>query len=99
MDDSACASRATNTFADKLDEVVIAVTDLQNLAYIQQLMLSERMQTTSERDALLTLHYAFCDRLDALHKTCGTLTEAHSSSPRAGALMECAEGGSAIRSG
>ncbi|MFS8182950.1 hypothetical protein ACMG4P_15535 [Pseudovibrio denitrificans] len=73
MDDPACACGATNTLQNDIDEVIIAVSDLQNLAYIQQLLLSERMQDSRERDALFTLHYAFRDRLEALEKACGTL--------------------------
>ncbi len=73
MDDSSCARRATNTLQNEIDEVFIALSDLQNLAYVQQLLLSERMQDTSERDALFTLHYAFHNRLEALEKACGTL--------------------------
>ncbi|SDR24195.1 hypothetical protein [Pseudovibrio sp. Tun.PSC04-5.I4] len=73
MVDSACACGATNTLQNEIDEVNVVVSDLQNLAYIQQLVLSERMKHSSDRDALLTLHYALCDRLEALKKTCGIL--------------------------
>ncbi|SFU02209.1 hypothetical protein SAMN05444141_106354 [Pseudovibrio denitrificans] len=73
MDDTACAHSATNTIDNELDEVLIAVSDLENLAYFQQLVLSERMNQSSERDALFTLHYALRDRLEALRKTCGVL--------------------------
>ncbi|AEV35473.1 hypothetical protein PSE_0961 [Pseudovibrio sp. FO-BEG1] len=73
MDDSACACSATNTLQNEIDEVTIAVSDLENLAYMQQLVLSERLKHSTERDALFTLHYALCDRLEALKKTCGTL--------------------------
>lgn len=73
MTDSACACGATNTLQNEIDEVLVAVSDLQNLSYIQQLVLSERMQTSSERDALFTLHHAFNHRLEALQKTCGIL--------------------------
>ncbi|MES0871267.1 hypothetical protein [Pseudovibrio sp. SCP19] len=73
MDDTACAHSAQNTIDNELDEVLIAVSDLENLAYFQQLVLSERMNQSSERDALFTLHYALRDRLEALRKTCGVL--------------------------
>ncbi|SDR27387.1 hypothetical protein [Pseudovibrio sp. Tun.PSC04-5.I4] len=73
MTDPACACGATNTLQNEIDEVLVAVSDLQNLSYIQQIVLSERMQTSSERDALFTLHNAFNDRLEDLQKTCGTL--------------------------
>ncbi|WP_109316337.1 hypothetical protein [Pseudovibrio ascidiaceicola] len=73
MTDSACACSATNTFQNEIDEVIVAVSDLQNLSYIQHLVLTERMQHSSERDALFTLHHAFRDRLEALEKSCGML--------------------------
>ncbi|AEV35102.1 hypothetical protein PSE_0590 [Pseudovibrio sp. FO-BEG1] len=73
MNDSACACSATNTFQNEIDEVIVAVSDLQNLSYIQHLVLTERMQHSSERDALFTLHHAFRDRLEALEKSCGML--------------------------
>ena len=73
MDDTACAHSAQNTIDNELDEVLIAVSDLENLAYFQQLVLSERMNQSSERDTLFTLHYALRDRLEALRKTCGVL--------------------------
>ncbi|SFK56499.1 hypothetical protein SAMN04488518_106243 [Pseudovibrio ascidiaceicola] len=93
MTDSACACSATNTLQNEIDEVTIAVSDLQNLAYIQQLVLSERMQEPSGRDALLTLHYAFRDRLEALEKACGTLSKAHLHPKRAGAFRGFAGSG------
>ncbi len=37
MDDTACACSATNTLQNEIDEVIIAVSDLENLAYMQQL--------------------------------------------------------------
>ncbi|KZK95551.1 hypothetical protein PsAD46_00559 [Pseudovibrio sp. Ad46] len=73
MTDSACACGTTNTFQNEIDEVIVAVSDLQNLSYIQHLVLTERMQHSSERDALFTLHHAFRDRLEALEKSCGML--------------------------
>ena len=73
VDSALCACSATNTLQNEIDEVQIAVSDLQNLAYMQQLVLSERVKNSCERDALLTLHYALCDRLEALKKTCGIL--------------------------
>ncbi|KZK75400.1 hypothetical protein PsW64_05305 [Pseudovibrio sp. W64] len=73
MVDSACACSATNTLQNEIDEVQIVVSDLQNLAYMQQLVLSERVKNSCERDALLTLHHALCDRLEALKKSCGLL--------------------------
>lgn len=73
MDDTACACSATNTLQNEIDQVIIAVSDLENLAYMQQLVLNERMQQSCERDALFTLHYALRDRLEALRKTCGIL--------------------------
>ncbi|EEA95605.1 hypothetical protein [Pseudovibrio sp. JE062] len=76
MDDTACACGATNTLQNEIDEVNVAVSDLQNLVYVQHLVLSERMKNSSERDALITLHYALSDRLEALDKTCGILTDA-----------------------
>ncbi|KZL22213.1 MULTISPECIES: hypothetical protein [unclassified Pseudovibrio] len=76
MDDTACACGATNTLQNEIDEVNIAVSDLQNLAYIQHMVLSERMKNSCERDALFTLHHALSDRLEALNKTCGILTDA-----------------------
>lgn len=76
MDDTACANSAQNTLQNGIDEVNLTLSDLQNLAYMQQLVLSERMKNSCERDALFTLHYALCDRLEALKKTCGTLTQA-----------------------
>jgi hypothetical protein len=79
MTSSACACSATNTFQNEIDEVLVAASDLQNLAYMQQLLLSERMQDSSERDALFTLHYAFRDRLEALQKSCGQIIDAYSS--------------------
>ncbi|KZL23838.1 hypothetical protein PsAD37_02952 [Pseudovibrio sp. Ad37] len=60
MVDSACACSATNTLQNEIDEVQIVVSDLQNLAYMQQLVLSERVKNSCERDALLTLHHALC---------------------------------------
>ncbi|QUS57173.1 hypothetical protein [Pseudovibrio brasiliensis] len=80
MTSSACACSATNTFQNEIDEVLVAASDLQNLAYMQQLLLSERMQDSCERDALFTLHYAFRDRLEALQKSCGHIFEAYSAS-------------------
>ncbi|KZK87128.1 hypothetical protein PsAD13_00396 [Pseudovibrio sp. Ad13] len=73
MDDTACACSATNTLQNEIDEVIIAVSDLENLAYMQQLVLNERMQECRERDALFTLQQALRDRLEALRKTCGIL--------------------------
>ena len=35
MDDPTCACSATNTLQNDIDEVIIAVSDLQNLAHIQ----------------------------------------------------------------
>lgn len=93
MNDTACAHRATNTLQNEIDEVIIAVSDLQNLNYIQQLVLSERMQGSSDRDALFTLHYAFRDRLEALHKCCGILSEAYSTQKPAGTIQEYPETG------
>ncbi|KZK91905.1 hypothetical protein PsAD46_01432 [Pseudovibrio sp. Ad46] len=80
MDDTACACGATNTLQNEIDEANIAVSDLQNLAYIQHMVLSERMKNSCERDALFTLHHALSDRLEALNKTCGILTDALSGS-------------------
>ena len=93
MTGSACACSATKTFQNEIDEVIIAASDLQNLAYIQQLVLSERMQDSSERDALFTLHYAFRDRLEALQKSCGHLFEAYSSPEALRAFREYAGAG------
>ncbi|WP_057464741.1 hypothetical protein [Pseudovibrio sp. POLY-S9] len=76
MDDTACACGATNTLQNEIDEVNVVVSDLQNLAYIQHMVLSERMKNSCERDALFTLHHALSDRLEALNKTCGILTDA-----------------------
>ncbi|QUS56118.1 hypothetical protein [Pseudovibrio brasiliensis] len=76
MDDTACACGATNTLQNEIDEVNVSVSELQNLVYVQHLVLSERMKNSSERDALITLHYALSDRLEALDKTCGILTDA-----------------------
>ncbi|KZK86937.1 hypothetical protein PsAD13_00204 [Pseudovibrio sp. Ad13] len=76
MDDTACACGATNTHQNEFDEINVAVSDLQNLAYVQHMVLSERMKNSCERDVLFTLHYALCNRLEALDKTCGTLTDA-----------------------
>ncbi|KZL00861.1 hypothetical protein PsAD5_01044 [Pseudovibrio sp. Ad5] len=76
MDDSACACGATNTLQNEFDEINVAVSDLQNLAYVQHMVLSERMKNSCERDVLFTLHYALCNRLEALDKTCGILTDA-----------------------
>ncbi|KZK75640.1 hypothetical protein PsAD46_05547 [Pseudovibrio sp. Ad46] len=76
MDDTACACGATNTLQNEFDDVNVAVSDLQNLAYMQHLVLSERMKNSCERDVLFTLHYALCNRLEALDKTCGILTDA-----------------------
>ncbi len=76
MDDTASAQRAKNSIQDEMDLANIAVSDLLNLAYIQHMVLWERMKNSNERDALLTLHYCFNDRLKALHKTCGHITEA-----------------------
>ncbi|MES0868973.1 hypothetical protein [Pseudovibrio sp. SCP19] len=90
MTSSACACRATNTFQNEIDEVIVAASDLQNLAYMQQLLLSERMQDSCERDALFTLHYAFRDRLEALQKSCGHIFEAYSSSNTASSFQEYA---------
>ena len=73
MDDTACAHSATNTLQNEIDEVTVAISDLQNLSYIQQLVLSERMEHSCDRDALFTLHHAFKDRLEALAKSCGAL--------------------------
>ncbi len=78
MTDSACACGTTNTFQNEIDEVIVVVSDLQNLSYMQHLLLTERMQHSSERDALFTLHHAFHDRLEALQKSCGTLSDAFS---------------------
>ncbi|WP_109314514.1 hypothetical protein [Pseudovibrio ascidiaceicola] len=66
---------ATNTIDNELDKVLITVSDIENLAYFQQLVLSERMNQSSERDALFTLHYALQDRIEALRKTCGVLQQ------------------------
>ncbi|KZL23407.1 hypothetical protein [Pseudovibrio sp. WM33] len=93
MTDSACACSATNTLQNEIDEVAIAVSDLQNLAYIQQLVLCERMQEPSGRDALLTLHYAFRECLEALEQACGTLSKAHLHTKPAGALRGFAGSG------
>ncbi|KZL01083.1 MULTISPECIES: hypothetical protein [unclassified Pseudovibrio] len=87
MDDSACADSATNTIDNELDEVLIAVSDLENLAYFQQLVLSERMNQSSERDALFTLHYALRDRIEALRKTCGALQQVVDPQPISTTLM------------
>ncbi|WP_208994556.1 hypothetical protein, partial [Pseudovibrio sp. WM33] len=76
MDDTACACGATNTLQNEFDEINVAVSDLQNLAYVQHMVLSERMKNSCERDVLFTLHYALCNRLEALDKTCGILTDA-----------------------
>ncbi|KZK99881.1 MULTISPECIES: hypothetical protein [unclassified Pseudovibrio] len=76
MDDTACACGATNTLQNEFDDVNVAVSDLQNLAYMQHMVLSERMKNSCERDVLFTLHYALCNRLEALDKTCGILTDA-----------------------
>ncbi|KZK96757.1 MULTISPECIES: hypothetical protein [unclassified Pseudovibrio] len=76
MDDTACACGATNTLQNEFDDVNVAVSDLQNLAYVQHMVLSERMKNSCERDVLFTLHYALCNRLEALDKTCGILTDA-----------------------
>ncbi len=73
MDDSASAHSATNTSDNEIDQILVAISDLKSLAYFQHLVLSERMQQSEERDALFTLHYALCDQLEALKKTCGVL--------------------------
>ncbi|KZK97154.1 hypothetical protein PsAD26_05557 [Pseudovibrio sp. Ad26] len=80
MDDTACACGATNTLQNEIDDVNVAVSDLQNLAYMQHMVLSERMKNSCERDVLITLYYALSNRLEALDKTCGTLTDALSGS-------------------
>ncbi|KZL14727.1 MULTISPECIES: hypothetical protein [unclassified Pseudovibrio] len=90
MNDLACACGTTNTFQNEIDEVTIAVSDLQNLSYIQHLLLTERLQHSSERDALFTLHHAFRDRLEALQKRCGTLSNAYSYPKTASTFREYA---------
>lgn len=94
MDDTACAYSANTTLQDGLDDVLIALSDLENLAYIQQLLLNERMQQSCERDALFTLHYALRDRLEALRETCGTLSEEFVSRPPARPPVCRSKGGS-----
>ncbi len=78
MTDSACACGTTNTLQNEIDTIIITVSHLQNLTYFQQMMLSERMQDTNEWDALFTLHSVFCNQLEALQKSCGTLSDAFS---------------------
>ncbi|KZL24668.1 hypothetical protein [Pseudovibrio sp. Ad37] len=75
MDDTACACSATNTLQNEIDEVIIAVSDLENLAYMQQLVLNERMQECRERDALFTLQQALRDRLEALERAAPDLIQ------------------------
>ncbi|KZL14837.1 hypothetical protein [Pseudovibrio sp. Ad26] len=90
MTDSACACGTTNTFQNEIDEVLVVVSDLQNLSYMQHLLLTERLQHSSERDALFTLHHAFHDRLEALQKRCGTLSNAYSNPKTASTFREYA---------
>ncbi|SFJ90705.1 hypothetical protein SAMN04488518_101214 [Pseudovibrio ascidiaceicola] len=90
MTDSACACGTTNTFQNEIDEVLVVVSDLQNLSHMQHLLLTERLQHSSERDALFTLHNAFHDRLEALQKRCGTLSNAYSNPKTASTFREYA---------
>ena len=93
MNDSACAPRATNTLHNELDDIIVAVSDLQNLLYIQQLVLSERSEHSTQRDALFTLHYSLQDRLNALETSCGRFSDVYFNGKAAGRAKEKAQSG------
>ncbi len=76
MDDSASAQCANNSIEDKIVSVKSALSDLQNLAYLQYVVLYERGKNSDGHDVLITLHHSIDSRLGILHDTCGTLFDA-----------------------